>query len=261
MLYNYVSDRRNLNSSVVAFPASKTAGALTISSDDIYDFEGTAWGPAEIQLVAANAADITDSLAIAPFVSFDGGVTWKQAGDYTDLANGIGTISALKTLNYVPRIKIEAIFNATGALVAGHGCAVNVETREFEPNYARGFNPSVVTIPATKTAGAATYTGSIIALPSYTRQITVLTQVADLSKITNNFTYQLESSYDGIYWWNLWATAKSDIANGTGILYAELDMDSTAVVGTYARVVVTSDATGALASGHGINIDLLTFSR
>lgn len=262
-MVTYVSPRRKLNSNVVAFPATKSAGALTISSDEIYDFEQTAYGAAVIQLVAADASKITDTLTVAPFVSFDKGVTWKQAANYADLANGVGTISVIKSLNYAPRIKVEAVFDGTGALAAGHGCNVYVQTNEYESNYERAFYGDVTAVPATQVAGANTYYGVSKELPATvgTSQLTALVQVADLSKVTDNFTYQMQSSYDGVYWWDLWSTAKTDIANGAGILYVEHDMDSGAVIGNYARINLIGDGTSALAATHGINFDLLAFSR
>lgn len=257
----YSSPRRNLNEDVVAFPASKTAGAATLSSSAIYDFEQTAFGAANIHLMAADDADITDTLTIQPFVSFDEGTTWIQAAAYSDLANGAGVvISEIKSLNYVPRLRVDAVFDGTGALVAGHGVAVDVDMREYEPAWARKFFANVDTVPATQTVGANTHTGTTTALPANTNKLAVITQVGDTSKITDNYTYMLECSNDGTYWWDMWATAKTDIANGTGIVYSENDMDSGAVVGSYARVNVIGDGTSVLTADHGIALHILAFS-
>lgn len=257
----FTSPRRNLNEDVVAFPASKTAGAATLSSSELYDFENTAFGAVNIHLMAADDADITDTLTIQPFVSFDEGTTWIQAGAYSDLANGAaGAISAMKSLTYVPRLRVDAVFDGTGALVAGHGATIDVDMREYEPAWARTFTADVDTLPATQLAGANVYNGTTITLEANTDKLAVIVKADDLSKVTDNITYMLQCSNDGTYWWDMWSSAKTDFANGTGILYSENDMDAGAVVGAYARVNFTSDGTGALAADHGGAAHLLGFS-
>jgi len=258
----FTSPRRKLNEDVVAFPATKSAGAATLSSSAIYDFETTAFGAANIHLMAANDSDIVDNLVIQPFVSFDEGTTWIQAGAYTDLANGSGDpISVMKSLTYVPRLRIDAVFDGTGALTADHGTTIDVDMREYEPAWARTFTADVDTLPASQVAGAGTVTGTTVTLPANTDKLAVIVQADDASDITDNWTYMLQCSNDGVYWWDMWATAKTNFANGTGILYLEEDMDAGAVVGVYARVNFTSDGTGALVAGHGGAAHLLAFSR
>lgn len=258
----YTSARRKLNEDVIAFPATKAAGAATISSSEIYDFETTGWGPAHIHLMAADDADITDNLAIDAFVSFDGGTSWVQVASYSDLANGGGDpISVVKTLDYVPRLRVDAVFDVTGALAAGHGITVDVDMREYEPAWRRTFFGAVDNLPDTKGAGAETIMGTATELPENTDKLVGIVTAEDASDITDTFTWMLQCSNDGVYWWDMYSAAKTGFANGTGFVFEGGDMSDTAVVGKYARINFTADGAAELAAGHGGAAHIVAFSR
>jgi len=75
-----VGHRYELNEDVVAFPATKSAGAATIVGTELYPFESYAWGGANVMIEAANRSDIVNTLTIKTYVSFDGGTTDIQVG-------------------------------------------------------------------------------------------------------------------------------------------------------------------------------------
>lgn len=254
----FTRNRFNLNPNVIEFPATKTAGALTITGDVVKAYEGGATGDMQVLVGAEDRSEITNGLVVRPYVSLDEGETWLAAPGYTELANGSGAVTALKTLAMVPRLRVDAVFDATGALAAGHGCKVHVEAREYKPWLVRKNLWQVDdNIPATKAAGsAATYTGTTVELPEYTSELVVYVTAEDLSTITDGagtgITYQIQTSYEGVQWWDLLDSA-GDIANGTGTLFA-VNQVTTKVIGRYMRVVVSAAADAELAADHGIKV-------
>ncbi len=74
---------------------------------------------------------------------------------------------------------------------------------------------------------------------------------ADLSKVTNNVVVTVKGSFDGgTTWVNL--GVYTDVANGSGALSVKKEVFYAPVM----KVEVAFDATGALASGHGVALDL-----
>jgi hypothetical protein len=244
---------------VITFPATKSAGALTIQGTTIYDWESYAFGPIDIELRALLANKITNTLSVKLYTSYDAGTTWIPVATYSDLANGGAVpISAIKSapLLYAPRIRLDAVFNGTGALLSGHGCGVDVKISEASPFNRHVIFTNVVTVPATKVAGALTYTGATkntTMVDSFTKLIAVAS-AADLAQVTDTFTWKVQSSYDGTNWFDATA-AQTGIAAGSGSYFTEVEV--TTKLGKYARILLTSDATGALAAGHGIAFQLI----
>ena len=254
----YESPRIKFYTSAVAFPATKTAGVLTITGTSLYDFESYAYGSVELVLRALDKSKITDTLTAKISVSYDGGTTWIVTGAYTELANGSGAVSVYKApILYAPRVRVDAIFDATGALASGHGCGVDAKVSEANPFYRHNIFTNVVTVPATKTAGALTYTGATKYIANTIdplRKLVAVASATDLSKITNGFTWKVQSSFDGTNWFDA-TTAQSGLAAGTGTYFTEVEV--TTKLGKYARILLISDGTGALASGHGIAFQLI----
>lgn len=108
----------------------------------------------------------------------------------------------------------------------------------------------VVALPATKEAGAITYISDVISLPTMYKAALVL-MAADLSKVTNNVVVTVKGSFDGgTNWVNL--GVYTDVANGSGTLSVKKEVFYAPVM----KVEVAFDATGALTSGHGVELDL-----
>ena len=126
-----VKQRRALFTDIVPFPASKSAGELTILGDELKLFNASNPGSARVQLVADDKSKITNTLSMNLQVSYDEGESWVTAGTYSELANGSGKVSVLKEdLEFAPEIRVNANFTSSGALAEGHGCKVHAELQE-----------------------------------------------------------------------------------------------------------------------------------
>lgn len=252
--------RRKLYTDVIPFPATKTAGAATISSDELYPFEGGAPGSIDLHLVAADDSNITDNLSVDLKASYDGGTSWLDVASYTDLANGAGaSISALKSaaLVYAPRVRVDGVFDGTGALAADHGAAVHVNLFEDEDFYRHEVDADVFSI-STLAAGDTVVSDAVEVNNSVAEpieQVVVVSYVGDKSTVTDNITWKLQSSFDGVYWWDV-TTDQTDIATGTGTSFTEVT--SSDDLGDYFRISVTADGTGAIAADNGIQFNLIS---
>jgi len=237
----------------ITFPATKAAGAAIITGDVIYDFEGGAYGPLEVVLRALDDSKITDNLVIKLYVSYDGGATWLLSKSWTDLANGAGDpIAVLKDdiLAFAPRIKLVADFDGTGALASGHGCGVDLKIREDYVDMRR--YTSTVSAPTTM-GNSSTITGGVVYVPNTInniRRISIASVCLDRSKVTDNLTWKVQSSYDGTTWFDAIA-AQTDITNGAGTSFTEVAVSSK--LGKYVKVIYITDGTGALAADHGVS--------
>jgi hypothetical protein len=252
--------RRKLYTDVIPFPDTKSAGEATIQSDELYPFEGSAPGELNLQLTADDDSNITDTLTVDLNVSYDGGDSWLDVASYSDLANGTGDpISAFKSeaLSYAPRVRLDGVFDGSGALASGHGIEVNADFHEGANLYRHEVDADVISVSTL--GNSSSETGSAVqvnnSLYDSVSKILVVVYVGDTSKITDNVTWDLESSYDGSHWWTVLAD-QSDIANGTGSSFAETS--ATDDLGDYFRIVVSTDGTGEIAADHGIQFNLIS---
>lgn len=252
-----IINRIKTYSDVIIFPATKSAGALIIKSNEIADFESNTFGPLEISLRALDDSQITNNLVINLYVSYDGGTSWLLVGSYTDLNNGAGnSVAVINTaLKFAPRVKIEADFDASGALTAGHGCGVDIRIEEIEPMIRRIIGVDVGNIGATL-ANSTVVMGTSISIPqilSPIKKVIIASYCEDSSQVTNNLTWKVQSSLDGTNWFDSTA-AQTNIVNGSGSIFGELEVIEK--LGKYVRVISTTDASGALASGHGVQFNI-----
>jgi len=253
-------DRVIIHSDVITFPATKSAAAATITGDAKYDYESYAFGKSEVLVRATDDSKITDTLTIKLYISYDGGTTWLNIADYSDLANGSGDpVEAIKTpASYVPRLRLDAVFDGTGALAAGHGCGVDVRLEEDNAYIPRKIFADVGGLGATL-ANSTTVNGTSCYIPStidVLKKVVVASYCADASKVTDNVTWKVQSSYDATNWFDA-SAAQTNIANGSGVIFGELAVETK--LGKYVRVVTTSDGTGALASGHGVQFNVIGY--
>jgi hypothetical protein len=131
--------RSKLYSDVLAFPATKSSGALTLYSSILYPFEDGAYGPARISLYAANRGALGtltgqgDTIDVNVYVSFSHGDSWFRVMTLRDLhrADSLAPFAMSYILPLAPRVKLTADFAAADSLVAGHGCKVDVEFQEM----------------------------------------------------------------------------------------------------------------------------------
>lgn len=253
--------RRKLYTDVIPFPDSKSAGAATISSDELYPFEGSAPGELDLHLVAEDDADITDTLSVNLNVSYDGGSSWLEAVSYSDLANGSGdAISVLKSaaLAYAPRVRLDGVFDSSGALVAGHGAAVHANFFEGEDLYRHEIDADVLTIDTMGTSETVNSDAIEVdnSVAEAIRKVIVISYVGDKSKVTDNVTWKLQSSYDGSNWWDVSSADETDIANGTGTSFTEVTESDD--LGDCLRITVSTDGTGEIAEDNGIQFNVIS---
>ncbi|HUS48907.1 MAG TPA: hypothetical protein VMZ91_01975 [Candidatus Paceibacterota bacterium] len=246
-----LTERIKILTDVITFPVSKTAAALQIESDEIYNFENSGFGDLDIFLRADLADKIVNTLTIKLYVSYDKGTTWTWVADYADLANGAAVpISAIKNavLAYAPRIKLIANFDGSATLTATHGCGVDLRIKESDVDYRRDI--TVQAAPATQAINLTTYGTAIYIDEAYSdvRKIVVASTLIDNSKVTNNVTWKVQSSYDGTNWFDA-TGAQADIL-AAAASFAEVEV--TTKLGKYIRLAYITDGTGELAAGHGI---------
>lgn len=141
----FFNPRKLFYSNAIEFPSTKTAGALTLLSEE---FELANTDRTHIVLSALDASKITNTLTVYAKGSFDSGTTWMTLGTYTDLANGAGAISVKKIVPYAPLVKVEAVFSSSGALASGHGIKIDVVMEEGEDGLNKDFFEDVITLPA-----------------------------------------------------------------------------------------------------------------
>jgi len=238
---------------VIPFPASKSAGALTINSDVMYDFTSNP-GAVSAQLVASDTSKITDSLAVNLQVSYDG-LKYYTVAEYSDLANGTGALSVLKesAVSFAPYIKLQGVFDSSGALAADHGCQVNVEIKEDENFYHFDIANDLAT-PFISLADSAEIFGDTVDFSDKTIYKVIGVVSGDSSKYTL-VSIMLQSSYNGLTWWDVLDSAV-DISD---LNFKEVS--ATTKLGNYFRLKgITGETTGAIAEGHGTEVKIIGLS-
>lgn len=177
----FFNPRNVFYSDVITFPSTKSAGALTLYSDE-YALNSAL--KSHVVLFADDVSKITDSITVYAKGSFDGGTNWMTLGTYTDLAAGSGALTARKEIPYAPLVKVEVVFNASGALASGHGIGIDLVMEEDVKQLSKDFFHNVLTLPAgsiesayfdvTLTAGSKeTAVFSVTGLPSSNGDVTV----------------------------------------------------------------------------------------
>lgn len=280
---------------VVAFPATKTSGALTVWSSDMYPFEGGAYGPALISLVAADKSKIGtsgDTIDVNVFVSFGSGDSWLKVATYKDLRYAAsGTVNVQYWIPLAPRLKLNIDFAAGDSLVAGHGCAINVQFKELYPGMARSVyydnykTASYGFVGATKAAGDSTWgwysaragiksSTAITSTNGFFDGIMVWAHADDRSKITNAFKVAVQYSDDGTTWWHgdslgtacnptngtgIFMGAKESVGATPAVTYFSMDNSEWTRQASYARLTVFGDTASALASAHGVKFFMIGF--
>jgi hypothetical protein len=246
----FFNARSLLYSDVISLPATKSAGALTYSSDVL---SLPTLYKAELVIMAADLSKVTDTVSILAKGSWDGGTTWVTLGTYTDVAAGSGALSVRKEIMYAPKMKFEAVFDVTGALTAGHGVAFDValmddSDQSMKKNFAAA---DVITMPATMGAGE-TVTGKTLYISGeypFVKKL-YLTSVLDSSKATG-LTQAVEGSLDGTNWYSV-------TISDTNITDADVNVaESSTFIGKYFRVNAVTAGGGSLTADHALSINVV----
>ena len=246
-----VKARKQIFNNVIDFPVKDAAGEIVLTSKEMAPFEGTSPGSLNYHVFAADDSKITDNVTLSFQVSYDGGETWVEAEEVTDLANGSGDpVSVYKADSLVsaPRARVVATFDTTSRLTADAGVGVSVEMEETEELYRAYVVTNAVTLP--ETLANDSVVGASFSTQGNVVDKLIVSHNADATKMTN-ITWKLQSSFDGENWWDA-----TDAANISTLNFKETSVEDK--LGDYFRVVVIAGATG-LEEGHGLTFNAIAF--
>tara|TARA_Y100000310_G_C20670037_1_gene809740 strand:+ start:912 stop:2129 length:1218 start_codon:yes stop_codon:yes gene_type:complete len=157
-----VGSRIQTYENVIPFPTSKQAGTITIASEPMYPFEGKgqggSWDKAVIHIRWGDSG-VTDTLTFKTYANWNTGDShtgdsraWIQIGEYSEATTDIVAGDTFKVIPFCPRLRIDAVFDSTGALDASHGTVVDVIFYEKNPEVRRRENYDCVTFGDTYAA-------------------------------------------------------------------------------------------------------------
>lgn len=271
-----VGTRTHIYESVITFPATKTAGAVTLRSDEMYPFEGSGWGKVKVITGVTVGDTIGDTIAIKAYVSYGQGDTggagdsWFLAATYTDVGDTSGAKNTPQAYIWLaPRLRIDAVFDAAATLGASHGAYVDVEFEEVDPESLRVWEMNIQSVAATKAAGDSglvwTDYGDSVDIGTGRAPGTVYIgmTVADRSKVANTFIATLESSHDGAHYETFATLTNAKPSNGTGTQYGvdSFSGDTISASRYWRTKLASGDTDAALSAEHGIRYNLLIITE
>lgn len=220
------------------------------SSAELYPFEQFAFGECKVHTYIDDdtvTTSIVDNVTGTLSVSFDEGTTWEPAVTISEIAAGTAApLNVYDNILYAPRVKYVLSTDGTGELLAPAGVKVNIQLDQADVIGGK-FKVSTPTADVADIAAGETKYSQVLSVSQVPDRVAMIATVDDLSAVTDNVTYVLESSMDGVNYWTVTGTAKSDIANAvSGTLYSETE--ETDKLGLYFRVSATADGTGATSS-------------
>lgn len=242
----FYSPRKIFMEDVIAVPAEATTSSAVISSDVLKPFEESSFGQATLFIKGDNTKMSIADAFVSAMVSYDEGETWVEAATVT-VAEAAFVFTVQSVAGLVPRLKLSLDLSGM-TLAEDHGLQVDVLFEERADNGSVTLYPDAVDVPTT-VADDVTTAGSTLSVGEYTDEVFVVV-TSDSSKLTDT-TLLLQSSWDGMNWWDL-GTA-TDISAADFVEFSEAND----VVGTYVRAnVITALTTGAITADHGIAVNL-----
>jgi len=185
---------------------------------------------------------------------------------FTTTTMGIDEIAGATTYNHIvdiaPRVRVQGILDSSAALTAGHGIQTDIVMEEVEYGMRKKAFADVMTIGATEAIGFNLYSTVMVTDArglDQMKRVWLFTYATDLSKPEDAIRYVLQASDDNVNW-RACSAVGTDIANGSGILHSvtSVTSGSTYYLGRYLRVnLYDNDDTGILASGHGIQFNVV----
>jgi hypothetical protein len=226
-------ERQKFYDNVVTVPATKVAGATSYTSIAYKDFIGSAFGGAKIIFGATDVSKITDNFTVVPQVSYDG-LNYYDFSSYTDLLSSAGSAAVAEVIS----VTITA------------GCSGNGSVTVTLPGLAA--------VPVAVTTAAST----AINVATLVRNATYTGWTAGGTSADVTFTKNVAGDVSGV---PTIAFASTGVTATGGINVTTQGKNANYAVGfaklltiaPYLKVKLVSDATGALASGHGINVDIV----
>ena len=254
--------RKAFYEDVITFPATKAAGVATITGDVVALYEANTFGATTLLISALDGDAVTDDLTITSYGSWDGGTTYYAINEDETLTGGAdGAISSRVSLgSLIPRIRVDGIFDAFGALTATHGAQVDLVVEEEVQSVIKEI--TAATTIAANLAGATTQVTAALSLatPAHLDYAGIVIIVPDSSNITVGTTigYKVQTSIDNVRWFDLAA----DVTNGlvvvdtNGPVYIEVEY--TEGLGKYVRVALTGTDSSALAKANMVVYGILS---
>jgi len=208
------------------------------SSAEMYPFENTAFGDLKVHTYVADTSEVTDTVTGTVYVSFDGGTTWEPAITVAEIANGTGAASVLDSVKYAPRAKYVLSSGAGAETTADAGIVINMQFEEADV-IGGEFELENTATNIVFAAEGGDYS-DVLSLNSVPERIALIYTADDLSEVTDgtadNPGYILQSSMDGVNYWDIGTVV--DITTSTGTAYTELEITDNSTFGLYFRVKV-----------------------
>lgn len=220
-----IGNRSEYNEDVIAFPSSKTAAAVTLSSGMLWPFERRSssidsgegsWGGARVVLHGDSMLNVGDTVKLQPYVTFDkGDSNWLVVGD-TIVSGGI-TSPMYMHVPFAPRLKVDAVFDSQATLAASHGLQVDVEFYEHNAEDQRYVGRNIVSslsqAAGDSLTGGTTATGDTIEVNT-PRTLYLWMRGDSGGEITGDtFTTTLYSSNNAEDWWSVKVLTQIDLAS------------------------------------------------
>lgn len=257
-------ERRKLNQAVVAVPATKSASAVDVASDPYHDFATGPFGGGVLTFGAEDASKITDNVTFTHYASFDDGVTWLKTAKYTDLLAASASAAVQETVSFVIESAGGTIANysgkyfilysgttpylvwfdhtgsATKPTVTGFTTCADIECTVFgETESVDGLGAAIAADIDASSAFAASYN-------SGTNTMTITVSASGLCTEATSGNLQTGTAVTSAF-----GVATQGKAADNSISYSKI-LD----IAPYHKVVMNYDSSAALASGHGIFVDL-----
>lgn len=228
-------------------------GASAINKSEVMkDFESYAFGGAKVQVVASDLSEVTGTIDVNTYVSFDEGENYVIADTDNTLAAGTGAASVVNTILVAPRVKVQVESGAGEAITADAGAAVHVQLEEAD--VVQGERKMSKTDNVVLSASVHTAYSDVLSLDSIPTAVYFGAIVLDATEITVAGTAEsvvatLESSLDGINFWEVDSTGVTVIGAATKPVYAFSSLSASSKnFGTYFRLKLADSSTAARAT-------------
>jgi len=245
-------------SDVVSFPASKADGAVTIQSAELYPLEKGSWSKAVIHMTWGDS--FTDTVTVQPMVSWDGGTSWVQAGAYSEFKNGAASGDTYHILEFVPRLRVDCVFNATGEFSATSLPQIDVDFHEEDPESRRHFGYNNLTLSGDTLDVSTTANGDTVDLGS-SSTVEFYVRIGDTGEICDTLALAFQHSSDALNW-IAYKTPTATITNSSAIntfTKEKIGAESGDTTGLfrYVRSSVTSDGAGTVGADSELSIHIV----
>lgn len=242
--------RKALYEDVITFPLTKTAGAITLAGTVVSAYEKNTFGTTRVLISATDGDAVTDDLMITSYGSWDEGSTFlaiDRNGTLTGASDGAVNTS-VSLGNLIPRVRVDGIFDASGALTATHGSKVDVVIEEAEQEAIKEVSAEF-TMAGDLSGVETEYTAAqSLAVPALLDYAGIAIIVEDSSDITVGTTigWKVQTSMDGTRWNDLAVDVTDDLVVVDTNAPVYIEVEYVANLGKYVRVAITGTTSSVL---------------